>query len=67
VLRSSAKNYSFILKDKAQGYYWNDIQATIHPYAIYFKDSISATVNHENLTLTSDCLTHDTIAVHLFQ
>jgi hypothetical protein len=34
---------------------------------LYFKESISAAVTHENLTVTSDCLKHDTVAVHAFQ
>ena len=26
-----AENYSFILQDEAQGFHWNNSQATIHP------------------------------------
>jgi hypothetical protein len=66
VLCDFAENYSFILQDKAQRYHWNNAQA-IHPSAIYFKESISAAVTHENLTVISDSLKHDTVAVHLFQ
>jgi hypothetical protein len=67
VLHNLVDNYSFILQDKAQGYHWNNAQATIHHSAIYFKDSISAAVTHENFTVISDFLEQDTVAVHLFQ
>jgi hypothetical protein len=32
-----AKNYSFVLQDGAQGFHWNNIQATIHPFVIYIR------------------------------
>jgi hypothetical protein len=67
VLCNYAKNYSFILHDKAQGYHWNNAQATIYRFAIYIKERICPAVIHENLTVISDCLGHDTVTVHLFQ
>ena len=32
-----AENYSFIVQDAVQGHHWNNSQATLHPFAVYFK------------------------------
>jgi hypothetical protein len=37
VLCAFVENYSFVLQDGAQRFHWNNAQATIHPYVIYFK------------------------------
>ena len=62
-----SENYSFIPQDAAQGFHWNTSQATIHPFVSYYIDSgelchLSFVVIH-----VSNCLQHDTVAVHLFQ
>jgi hypothetical protein len=44
VLHDFAENCSFILQDEAQGYHWNNAQATIHHFTTYFQESISAAV-----------------------
>jgi hypothetical protein len=31
-------NYSFIVQDAVQGFYWQNEQATLHPFAIYYKE-----------------------------
>jgi hypothetical protein len=36
------------LEDGTEEYYWNNAEAAVHP--IYFNESISVTVVHENLT-----------------
>ena len=60
-----SENYAFILQDEAQGFHWNNAQATVHPFVIYYTDSGST--NHISYIVISDCLHHDTIAVNLFQ
>jgi hypothetical protein len=67
VLCDFAENYSFLLQDEAQGFHWNNAQATIHPHVIYFKKSDALNTEHENLVMISDCLAHDSILVHTFQ
>lgn len=54
-----AENYSFILQDAAQGYHWNNAQATIHPFVAYFLDDKN-NLAHGNLAIISDCVTHNT-------
>ena len=31
--------YSFVLQDAAQGFHWNNSQATLHPFVAYYLDS----------------------------
>jgi hypothetical protein len=38
--------------------------ATIHPFTIYFKESISAAVTRENFTVISGCQKHDSDTVY---
>jgi hypothetical protein len=39
VLYDFVVNYFFVLQDEAWGFYWNNAQATIHSFVIYFKKS----------------------------
>jgi hypothetical protein len=61
-----SENYSFIIQDAAQGFHWNNQQATIHPFVSYFKNSKNEV---ENLcfVIISECLYHDTVMVYTFQ
>ena len=61
-----AENYSFVLQDEVQGYHWNNSQASLHPFVVYYKDE-QGIVQHVSLVIISECLSHDTTAVHLFQ
>ncbi len=65
VIEDFAENYSFILQDAAQGFHWNTAQATLHPFVCYYR--INEELKHTSFVVISDCLTHDTVAVHLFQ
>jgi hypothetical protein len=56
VLCDFAENYSFVLQDEAQGFYWNTAQATIHPFVIYLNKSGAFNTEHENLVMISVCL-----------
>lgn len=60
-----SENYAFVIQNSVQGVHWNNRQATIHPFVIYYKDN--DIVKHINYAAISECLKHDTIAVHLFQ
>jgi hypothetical protein len=51
VLCDFAENYSFVLQDEAQGFHWNNAQAIIHPFVIYFKKSDVLNTEHENLVM----------------
>ena len=60
-----SENYSFILQDAAQGFHWNNSQATIHPFVAYYIKEKK--LCHLSYVVISDCLHHDTVAVYLFQ
>ena len=59
-----SENYLFVLQDAAQGFHYNS-QATIHPFVAYYVKS--GELHHLSYVIISDCLHHDTVAVHLFQ
>jgi len=66
VICDFAENYAFLIQDQAQAYHWNNPQATIHPFVVYFKDEENF-LQHVSFVVISDCLIHDTIAVYSFQ
>jgi len=65
VVSHFSENYSFVLQDAAQGFHWNNSQATIHPFVAYYMNA--GELHHLCYVIISDCLHHDTVAVHLFQ
>lgn len=64
ILLDFAENYSFIIQDAIQGHYWDNSQATLHPFAIYYKNGDE--LKCDSFAVISDCLKHDTTAVHCF-
>lgn len=36
VMGDFSENYSFEIQDAVQGYHWNNDQATIHPFVVYY-------------------------------
>lgn len=66
VICDFAENYAFVVQNAVQGMHWNNNQATIHPFAIYYKDDENV-LHMKNLVSISECLHHDTVAVHMFQ
>ena len=67
VICDFSENYSMVVQDATQGYHWKNTQATIHPFAIYLKGSSATSTTFYSFAVVSDCLTHDTAALYLFQ
>lgn len=67
VIGDFAENYSFVLQDAAQGFHWNNSQASLHPFVCYYRPDADSELKHLSYVAISDSLTHDTVAVHLFQ
>ena len=65
IILDLAENYSFIVQNAIQGFHWNNSQATLHPFAVYYRDSDNELCNI-NLCIISDCFKHDSVAVHSF-
>ena len=61
-----SENYSFVLQDAAQGYHWNNSQATLHPFVTYYTDEEDK-LCHISYVIISDILHHDATAVFLYQ
>jgi len=61
-----SENYAFVLQDSVQGVHWKNNQATVHPFAICFRNN-EGEIGFKSLVMISECLHHDTIAVHVFQ
>ena len=34
-----SENYAFVLQDAAQGFHWNNAQATLHPFVAYYSQT----------------------------
>ena len=47
-----AENYAFIVQDAAQSFHWNNSEATIHPFAMYYKDKDTGLTHDTNLVYT---------------
>ena len=60
-----AENYSFLVQDAAQGFHWNNSQATIYPFLLYYADG-SGKLTHKFYTYRSDHKTSDTMTVYSF-
>lgn len=65
VICDFAENYAFVVQDAVQGFHWNNNQATIHPFVIYYKTEEK--VKTKSFVIISEHLKHGTIDVYLFQ
>eukprot|EP00731_Ephydatia_muelleri_P017532 Em0010g630a len=66
VIADFSDNYSFVVQDEVQSFHWNNLQATIHPFLCYYKNS-DGKLDSVCFTIISENTDHDIIAVHLFQ
>ena len=60
-----AENYTFMVQDAIQSFHWNNTQATIHLFVIYYKPD--GTLKHKSLACISDMLQHDVHTLYAFQ
>ena len=65
ILMDFAENYIFLVQDAVQGFYWQNNQATLHPFAVYYKDQ-NDEIKCDCYCAISDLLQHDQTAVHCF-
>ena len=54
ILLDFSENYSFVCQDATQGFHWNTEQATLHPFAVYYRLAPG-----EELTCLSMCIVSD--------
>lgn len=67
VIADFSENYTFVLQDEIQSYHWVNVQATVHPFCVYFKKESGEDTCHRSLCVISDCMEHTTTAVYAFQ
>ncbi len=60
-----SENYSFLVQDAAQGYYWDNTQATLHPLVAYYRKE-DGSLGTISFCVVSDCIKHDATTVHAF-
>ncbi|KAJ1522002.1 hypothetical protein ONE63_002324 [Megalurothrips usitatus] len=60
-----AENYTCIIQDAIQSYYWSQAQVTLHPFCSYFKEN--GEVKQVSFTVISEYMKHNVTAVHTFQ
>lgn len=61
-----SENYSMVNQNEIQAAHFDKIQATIHPIVAYFKNE-KGELKNLSFVIISDHLTHNTVAVHMFQ
>ncbi len=61
-----SENYSMVSQDEIQAAHFSKVQATIHPIVGYYRNA-SGDVDNFSFVIISNCLTHNTVAVHLYQ
>lgn len=57
-------NYTFSVQNAIQSHHWNNSQATIHPYVVYYREN--GEMKHINYVVISEKVSHDASSVHLF-
>ena len=67
ILLDFAENYSYIAQDAAQGYHWNNSQATLHPFVVYCRGEEDQQMKVINYCVLFDYLKHNASTVHSFQ
>lgn len=65
ILLDFAENYSFICQDATQGFHWNTEQATLHPFAVYYK-TYTGELKCLSLCIISDEREHLATTVYCF-
>ena len=61
-----SENYSFIIQKSVQAFYYNNSQATVHPFCIYYKTKESKDIQNLNFCIISDCKDHYAYKVNAF-
>ena len=64
VVGDFAENYAFGVKDASQSLHWNNAEATLHQFVVYFNQA--DTIQNCSFVIISDCNNHNVVAVHLF-
>ena len=65
VMADFSESYYFCTPGWSTGFHWNNSQATLHPFVVYYTES--GKLHQLSYVIISNCLQHDTVAVYVFQ
>ena len=60
-----AGNYEFVVQDEVQSFHWKNLQATLHPVVIYYKENEK--LKYFSYCVISDDMEHDAAMVYQVQ
>ena len=60
-----AENSSFVVQDEIQSFHWENLQATLHPFVLYYRDD-DGQLCHKSFCINSDVPDHNTTTVWTF-
>ena len=60
-----AENYKFITQDEVQSFHWTNLQCTLHPVVVYYKENDKLCL--KSFCVLSDDMTHDVCMVYEVQ
>lgn len=66
IMEDFSENYSFIIQQSVQAFYYNNSQATVHPFCIYFKTEGNDELQNVNFCIISDSTDHSAYTVNAF-
>ena len=66
ILLDFAENYSFVCQDAIQEFYWNIEQATLHPFAVYYRLSTDEELRCLSICIISEEREHLASTVYCF-
>lgn len=67
ILMDFSENYSFIIQRSIQAFYYNNLQATVHPFVVYYKNENSEKFQQMSFCIISDSKDHMAFSVHAYQ
>lgn len=65
IVEDFSQNYSFLVQDAVQSYYWTNNQSTVYPMVGYYIGT-DGELRHLCFVVISECLHHDATAVHVY-
>lgn len=71
IIKDFSENYSFMIQNSVQAFYYNNLQATIHPFIMWYKipgkePGDEPQLSHANFCIISDTKDHFAYTVHAF-
>ena len=66
ILMDFVEDYSFIIQHAIQGFYWQNSQAMLHPFVVYYRDLSTSELRCGSYCVISDHLKHNQTTIHCF-